>query len=429
VQLALISSLLAAGNAQSPTTAPTWAPTFMPTDQPTLSPTMMPSVTPTASPTFSPTVSPTMSPTMTEIEDTDDGNSTEIDTSAPTWSPTMSPSAAPEVTTASPTITVGRPSKAPTIAPEPVATLEIPLMNLPTGSALGTYLTNIAAGIKGSLGTATAADDNVEVQVVVEITETGSMGYGTEPSADEQALVADSIKEVRCGGIYCMVTTSVTAVSSRRRRLADAFTLAFTVVLTIDDDTDPAALVAAQPFTDAGFKDAFATKFNTAATAAGVSTALDTSAVDVASSLTTASKATAKIVIKDESQAGTASLTDIQNAAADTTTLLASVASQTGQNSADFGTIVVDLCAGRTCSGRGTCSAGVCTCSASWIGNNCSVAQESPSVSPTSAPSAAPVKATAAPTDVVLNTGTMQRTSSAALLITAACVVVVGMAA
>jgi hypothetical protein len=37
-----------------------------------------------------------------------------------------------------------------------------------------------------------------------------------------------------------------------------------------------------------------------------------------------------------------------------------------------------DLCAGRTCSGRGTCVNGVCQCQAGWTGTNCETAMSTP---------------------------------------------------
>jgi hypothetical protein len=35
----------------------------------------------------------------------------------------------------------------------------------------------------------------------------------------------------------------------------------------------------------------------------------------------------------------------------------------------------VDPCAGNTCSGHGTCAAGVCTCTGSYTGDNCEIGQ------------------------------------------------------
>ena len=326
---------------------------------------------------------------------------------SPTSSPdadeeeTEAPTSEPDEETDAPT---SEPTSMPTFAPEPIATISIPLVadvvNDTTTSAED-LLENLEQGILDSLvaGNASAQDD-IDVEVTVVVEETSSLTLATEPTPEEKNVYEAGLQLARCGSLPISVC-QVTLVNSTRRRLAVGYVLAFKVVEQLDEEAleQTAALnETAKPvkIEDASFQSKLLTALATAA--AESNAAVPSTNITIAA---VAKSVTAKvaIVLKDTTSTAVA---DIQQNSQNSTHLMTKLGEATGIDNVVEGNIEVDLCEGRTCSGHGTCADGVCTCSGGYTGTQCSVPP--PTTSPTHAPSLNPT--TKAPTDAAPTTQT-----------------------
>ena len=312
------------------------------------------------------------------------GDEGEEETGVPTWQPTSEPTSTP------------------TFAPEPIATISIPLVAdvvNDTTTSTETLLENLEQGVLDSLVSGdSSTQEDIEVEVTVVVEESSSLTLATEPSQEEKDVYEAGLQLARCGMLPVSVC-EVTLVNSTRRRLTAGYVLAFKVVEQLDDDAveQTAALnETSKPvkLEDASFQTKLVAALATAA--AESSTSLPTTNITVAA-VTKSVTAKVAIVLKDTSSTA---VTDIQQNSQNSTHLMAKLGEATGIENVVQGSIEVDLCEGRTCSGHGTCSEGTCTCTGGYTGTQCSVPP--PTTSPTLSP-VTPEPSTSTPT-VTANT-------------------------
>ena len=403
-----------------PSSAPTNLPSSAPTNLPSSAPTKLPSSNPTKLPSSHPTELPTTeSPTSLPTEAPSTALPTALPTSllthAPTRLPTSgstssgdqaTPTGSPSVeVTADPTTSptskpTSSPTSAPTFAPEPIATMSIPLVAEvvnDTNTDAEALLDNLEQGILDSIVAGNSSnEDDIAVEVTVVVEETSALTLATEPSPTEKEVYEAGLQLARCGSLPVTVC-DVNLVNSTRRRLTAGYVLAFKVIEQLDKAAVEQASALNETAKPVKLEDAnFQTKLAEALTTAISQSSANLTSTSITTNITVAAVAksvTAKVAIVLTDTSSTA-VADIQQNSQNSTAIVAKLGEATGIDNVVQGSIEVDLCEGRTCSGHGTCSEGVCTCTGGYTGTQCSVPP--PTTSPTRSPTLEPT--TGAPT-------------------------------